>query len=206
VVGGHYRFGDTPLWFGARYALAQTSAALNAGGAGLPGVSTGDFDLRLGALTPSITLDMRDNFFTPTRGWYVDLSVPVFRGALGSDRDFEKAALTAMHFEPLASRRSSACAEPAGQLGRHTFFMRPYVALRGGRRCAIRAAGGGAGVRSCASSRIRASACGFGGAHARATLRDRLRAERHHGGCCSAISWRVPGLRGRDAAVRPTTW
>lgn len=132
VVGGNYRFGDTPLWFGARYALAQTSIAPDAGGAGLPGVSTGDFDLRLGALTPSITLDMRDNFFTPTRGWYVDLSVPVFREALGSDRDFEKVTLTAMHYRPLSeSLFLSMRATGRDSSGGTPFFLRPYVVLRG---------------------------------------------------------------------------
>lgn len=132
VVGGHYRFGDTPLWFGARYALAQTSIALDAPGAGLPGAPASDYDLRLGALTPSITLDMRDNFFTPTSGWYLDLSVPIFREALGSDRDFEKATLTAMHFRPLGeslflSARGTARTSSDGT----PFFLRPYVVLRG---------------------------------------------------------------------------
>jgi len=42
------------------------------------------------------------NFFTPTRGVYVDLSVPMFRGSYGSDRDFETANLTAMWFRPLS--------------------------------------------------------------------------------------------------------
>ena len=40
--------------------------------------------------------DTRDNFFTPTQGWYVDLSVPLFREALGSDRNFQTASLTAI--------------------------------------------------------------------------------------------------------------
>jgi hypothetical protein len=132
VAGGNYRLGEGPWWLGARYGLAQTSVALDAPGAGLPGVSASDYDLRLAALTPQITLDMRDNFFTPTRGWYLDLSVPIFREALGSDRDFEKATLTAMHFRPLAdalflSVRGTGKASSDGT----PFFLRPYVALRG---------------------------------------------------------------------------
>jgi hypothetical protein len=132
VAGGNYRLGEGPWWVGARYGLAQTSVALDAPGAGLPGVSASDYDLRLAALTPQITLDMRDNFFTPTRGWYLDLSVPIFREALGSDRDFEKATLTAMHFRPLAdvlflSVRGTGKASSDGT----PFFLRPYVALRG---------------------------------------------------------------------------
>lgn len=132
VAGGSYRLGESPWWIGARYGLAQTSIALDAPGAGLPGVSASDYDLRLAAFTPQITLDMRDNFFTPTRGWYLDLSVPVFREALGSDRDFEKATLTAMHFRSLSESlflgvRGTGKASSEGT----PFFLRPYVALRG---------------------------------------------------------------------------
>lgn len=132
VVGGNYRLGESPWWIGARFGMAQTNVALDAPGAGLPGVSAADFDLRLAALVPQLTLDMRDNFFTPTRGWYVDLSMPIFREALGSDRNFEKATLTAMHFSPLSESlflnvRATGKASTEGT----PFFLRPYVALRG---------------------------------------------------------------------------
>jgi hypothetical protein len=132
LVGASYRLGESPWWIGARFGQARTKVALDAPGAGLPNVSSADFDLRLAALVPQITLDMRDNFFTPTHGWYVDLSAPLFREALGSDRDFEKATLTAMHFRPLAQSlylgvRGTAKASSDGT----PFFLRPYVALRG---------------------------------------------------------------------------
>ena len=132
VLGGNYRLGEGPWWIGARFGMAQTSVSLDAPGAGLPGVSSADFDLRLAALTPQVTLDMRDNFFTPTRGWYLDLSVPIFREALGGDRDFEKLTLTAMHFRPLGESlflgvRGTGKASSDGT----PFFLRPYVALRG---------------------------------------------------------------------------
>ena len=132
VAGASYRFGESPLWLGLRYALAQTSVALNLPSSGLPGVSALDFDLRLAAFTPSLTLDARDNFFTPTQGWYVDLSVPVFREAFGGDRNFEKVNLTAMYFRPLGpslyvAARGSAKASSDGT----PFYLRPYVVLRG---------------------------------------------------------------------------
>ena len=132
VVGGGFRLGDTPFWLGLRYTLVKTSVTLDAPNPGLPGISASDLDLRLAALTPAITLDMRNNFFTPTEGWYVDLSVPLFREALGSDRDFETVALTAIHYRPLAQSlffsvrgtgRSSSDGTP--------FYLRPYVSLRG---------------------------------------------------------------------------
>ena len=132
VAGASYRFGETPFWAGVRYTLASTRVALGAPGSGLPGVAASDFDLDLGGLTPSFTLDMRDNFFTPTRGWYVDLSFPTFRESLGGSRDFEKADLTAMHYRPLGktlylSARGTAKTSSDGT----PFYLRPYVSLRG---------------------------------------------------------------------------
>ena len=130
VVGASYRLGGTSVWLGARYALAETNVGV--AGPALPGVTPADFGLRLGSVTPSLTLDMRDNFFTPTDGWYADLSVPVFREAFGSDRDFRKVTLTAMRYQPLArsvflSLRASATASSDGT----PFYLKPYVSLRG---------------------------------------------------------------------------
>jgi hypothetical protein len=132
VAGGSYRFGETPLWLGLRYTYVNTRVTFDIADPGLAGISPDDLNLRLAALTPSLTLDMRDNFFTPTEGWYLDLSVPLFREALGSDRDFETLTLTAMHYRPLSSSlflgvrggvRTSSDRTP--------FFLRPYVWLRG---------------------------------------------------------------------------
>ncbi len=132
VAGANYRLGDTSLWLGLRYAMAQTHVALDAADAVPPEIAPGDTDLRLAALTPSITLDLRDNFFTPTKGWYVDLSAPLFRKSLGSDRDFEKAILTAIHYRPLPasvylSVRGTARTSTEGT----PFYLRPFVMLRG---------------------------------------------------------------------------
>ena len=84
------------------------------------------------ALVPSVTLDARDNFFTPTRGWFLDLSVPMFRKALGGDRDFERPVLTAMGYLPIApsvyfSARGAARSSSDGT----PFYLRPFVLLRG---------------------------------------------------------------------------
>ena len=75
---------------------------------------------------------MRNNFFTPTDGWYVDLSVPVFRDALGGDRNFEEFTLTAMHYRPLSrslffSVRGTVEVSSDGT----PFYLRPDVSLRG---------------------------------------------------------------------------
>ena len=98
----------------------------------LPGVTRDDRDLRLGGLTPSLTLDLRDNFFTPTDGWYADLSLPVFRDWLGGDRDYEELSLSAIRYQPLArslffSIRAGGKSSSDGT----PFYLKPYVSLRG---------------------------------------------------------------------------
>lgn len=132
VLGGNYRLADTQLWLGVRYASVDTQVTLDAPLIDLPSVPPGDFALRLAALTASITFDRRDNFFTPTRGVYVDLSLPMYRNSYGSDRDFETANLTAMYFRPLGESLFFAVRGSAKDSSDGTpFYLRPYVALRG---------------------------------------------------------------------------
>ena len=132
VAGASYRIGESPLWIGLRYALATTSVSFGASDAAGSGISPSDLDLRLAAVTPSITLDMRDNFFTPIRGWYIDLSAPLFRTALGSDRSFERINLNAQYFHPLGQSLFAAVRGGAKYSSDGTpFFLRPFVWLRG---------------------------------------------------------------------------
>lgn len=133
AAGGSYRFGSKPIFAGLRYAKASTRVDLPENARSVaPAIPQEDLDLDLVALTPSVTLDTRDNLFTPTRGWYLDLAAPIFRRSLGSDRDFERAAITAMHFRPLAKPlffgvRATARTSSDGT----PFFLRPFVLLRG---------------------------------------------------------------------------
>lgn len=132
VAGGNYRIGATPLWLGLRYTHVNTHVTFDVANPVLPGLAPDDRDLRLASLTPSLTLDMRDNFFTPTEGWYLDLSAPLYRESFGSDRDFETLALTAMHYRPLGralflSLRGGVRTSSDGT----PFYLRPYVWLRG---------------------------------------------------------------------------
>jgi len=132
VVGGSFQLGETQLWLGMRYASVATNVTLQTPLLELPGVSPADYDLKLGSLTPAVTFDRRDNFFTPTRGWYVDLSVPLFRESFGSDRDFETLNLTTMYYHPLGRSLYLAVRASAKDSSDGTpFYLRPYVALRG---------------------------------------------------------------------------
>ncbi len=132
TLGGSYRLTDSGWWLGLRYLQANTDVTFDPTGATQGLVEPGDRNLDLAALTPSVTLDRRNNFFTPTRGWYLDLSAPIFRKGLGGDRDFETATLLAMHYRPLGESlffsvrgglKSSSDGTP--------FYLRPFVWLRG---------------------------------------------------------------------------
>lgn len=131
VAGGSYRLGRLPLWLGARYARAQTTVGLREDRES-PGVPAADRNLALAALTPALTYDTRDNLFTPTQGLYVDVSAPVFRQSLGSDRDFEMLQLNAMYFHPLGADWHVGIRAAARDSSQQTpFYLRPYVMLRG---------------------------------------------------------------------------
>ena len=126
-LGGSYRLGETSLWFGLRYSLAKTKVNFDQPGFALPGVTRDDRDLRLAGLTPSLTLDLRDNFFTPTDGWFADVSLPVFREWLGGDRDYQELALSAIRYQPLArslflSIRAAGKSSSDGT----PFYLKPY--------------------------------------------------------------------------------
>ena len=132
AAGLDYRLSRTPLWFGLRYLLAGTEVGLDADEGDLPPPLQLDNDLRIAGLTPSITWDSRDNFFTPRRGAHVSLSVPLYRDFLGSDRDFETASLAAIYYHPLGERwflgaRATARTSSDGT----PFYLRPFVSLRG---------------------------------------------------------------------------
>ena len=132
AVGGNYRLGDGAFWLGLRYVNLSTEVELTAGPQPPASIPPADLNLDLAALTPSITFDTRNNFFTPTRGWYLDLSVPVFRDGWGSDRKFEKAGITAMHFRPLRdSLFFGVRAEAQTSSNGTPFFLRPFISLRG---------------------------------------------------------------------------
>jgi len=126
------RLADSPLWLGLRYTAVRTSVFFTDPVPGLPTIPVQDRAQDLTGLTPAITLDARDNFFTPTHGWYVDLSVPVFRRGLGGDRDFQTANLTAIGYQPLGrSLYFSARASGKTSSDGTPFYLRPYVSLRG---------------------------------------------------------------------------
>ena len=175
VAGGNYRLGDTQLWIGLRYTSVNTSVSLAPPASDLPNVSAEDYDLRLGALTPSLTLDRRDNFFTPIRGWYVDLSAPVFRESFGGDRDFEDRE---SHGDVLPAARRVAvprrACERQVQLGPHAVLLAAVcVAARRAGASVLKASERPSSRRSFAGSFARAGASWVSPARAKLEARSR---------------------------------
>jgi hypothetical protein len=131
LAGLEVRIKESPFWLGLRYLFADTRVVFDVDAAQIPD-QLPDASLQLGALTPSITYDTRNNFFTATRGLYLSLEYPLFRDLLGSDRDFEAPRLTGIWYHPLgetlflgvrASAKDSSDGTP--------FFLLPFVSLRG---------------------------------------------------------------------------
>lgn len=127
-----YRPGASHLWVGLRYLFADTRVRFgDVDPADIPG-ALGDGALTLAALTPTLTWDNRNNFFTPSRGLYLSLELPLYRDWLGGDRDFEKVSLTGMYFHSFGERLFLGLRAGAKQSSNGTpFFLLPYVSLRG---------------------------------------------------------------------------
>ena len=131
VLEGKYRLGGPDWWAGLRYSFADVAVAFDAP-ASVPPVFVDAGETRLSGLSAILTWDRRDNFFTPTSGFLVDVSGTAFSEALGSDRDFQKADVAGQAFRPLSERVFLGVKGNARWSGDGTpFYLRPFVQLRG---------------------------------------------------------------------------
>jgi Omp85 superfamily domain len=131
VAQGKYRLGDSPNWIGLGYVLATTIISFDAL-PGLPGIPDFKQDARIAGLLPSFTYDSRDNVFTPTGGTYLDASAGLFSTALGGSEDFQRVALTGIHYAPLDPKLTFGVRGTAqASYGDVPFYLRPFISLRG---------------------------------------------------------------------------
>jgi hypothetical protein len=131
VVEAKIRLGRSPVWVGARYVYAQTGVRFDVpeGTPGLP--ETTGWSAEAG-ITPSVTVDSRDNLFTPTRGTYVEAGAGLFSPTLGGDDSFQRLRLIAMQFVPLGTRFFIGVrGEAAAALGESPFYVKPFIHQRG---------------------------------------------------------------------------
>jgi hypothetical protein len=97
-----------------------------------PGVFPRQGTFRTGGLTPSVSFDSRDNFFTPTRGVFAEASCSAFSEVLGSESEFQKAAVVAIGYVPLHPRLTLGVrGDAAASFGDAPFYLRPFVMMRG---------------------------------------------------------------------------
>jgi hypothetical protein len=131
LVEAKIRLGGSPVWVGARYAYAQTGVRFDAP-EGTPGrPETARWSTEAG-ITPSVTVDTRNNLFTPTRGTYVEAGAGLFSPTLGGDDSFQRLRLIAMQFVPLGSRLFFGVrGEAAAALGDAPFYLKPFIYQRG---------------------------------------------------------------------------
>ncbi|MGA8392935.1 MAG: BamA/TamA family outer membrane protein [Burkholderiaceae bacterium] len=131
VVKGQYRVGSSQVWVGLGYALASTNVKFDV----LPEVASLpdlQFKSRVGGLLPAVSFDSRNNIFTPTSGDYLDLSAGLFSKALGSDTDFQRVNLTAIHYQPLTRDLTlGLLGNSVLSYGDVPFYLRPFVFMRG---------------------------------------------------------------------------
>ena len=130
VLQTKYRLGESRFWAGINYAFASTGVSFDEppGTAGRPEFASHS---NVGGITPSLTLDSRDNIFTPVRGTYVEASAGLFEEALGSDQAFQRLRIIGMQFSPLPPIYLGFRGEVAASFGDTPFYLMPFVYLRG---------------------------------------------------------------------------
>lgn len=132
LIGASHQIGQSGWWAGARYVYASVDTTLRLRTESPAVVALPELDLDLAAITPRITLDTRNNVFTPTRGAYLDLTVPLYRSTWGSDRNFTKGGLTGMWFHPLNKTLHFGVRGTLNTSSDGTpFYLRPAITLRG---------------------------------------------------------------------------
>jgi hypothetical protein len=131
VAQADRKVGETSFWTGLRYVFADVTTQFDLGNV-VPGLRPLDYDQRMSGLTPIVSYDTRDNFFTPREGLYAEANVAVFSEALGGDADFQIATLTGMWYRPLGPDLNFGIrGDVSASFDDVPFYLQPYVQLRG---------------------------------------------------------------------------
>ena len=133
LLKAKYRLGEKSRWWaGLGYSFFSTEVKFNLPASVPPGIAPAGGEFRTGGLTPSVSFDSRDNFFTPTSGIFAEASLSAFSKALGSDTEFQKAAFVAIGYVPLAPKLTLGLrSDVSASFGEAPFYLRPFVFMRG---------------------------------------------------------------------------
>lgn len=126
-----YKIGDSPWWAGLSYTFVSTGIRFEAPER-TPHLPKFERDSVVAGLAPSITMDSRDNVFTPTQGSYFDITTGLFGEALGSDSNFQRVQVVGLHFIPLAPKwYLGLSGQASAAFGDTPFYLEPFIQMRG---------------------------------------------------------------------------
>jgi len=132
ALQARYRFGESLVWAGLRYAFAATEVSFDPNDevAQLPAY---DSSSNAGGLTAIVSYDSRNTIFTPTAGTYLEGSFGLFGKALGGDDEFQRAGLVAIQYFPLPAAHVylGVRGDASAALGDAPFYLNPFISLRG---------------------------------------------------------------------------
>ena len=131
LVRGKYRLGNSRVWAGLTYVLADMGVEFQETDA-TPGLSELEDASRIGGITPAVTFDSRDNWFTPNRGTFFEGTVGLYDESFGGDASFQRIGLTLIHYWPVKQAFTLGLrGRSQFSFGDTPFYMRPFIALRG---------------------------------------------------------------------------
>ena len=126
-----YRFGDSLFWAGLGYMFARVDVEVEAP-EDIPRLPDYEDATNIAGLTLAGTYDTRNNFFTPTRGVYLEASLTPYGKLLGGDDNFERVAFTAIQYLALPHGFYFGVRDDlAAAFGDAPFYLKPYISLRG---------------------------------------------------------------------------
>jgi hypothetical protein len=126
-----WRFGtQSPWWAGASFMYGSVTSTVNDDGTAA--LEALERTIRIAGPSLSAIYDTRNNFFTPTRGLYLEASGSFFDDTFGSTDDFQLLEGIAMGYLPLSAKLYGGLrAEVETSSDDTPFYRRPFVGLRG---------------------------------------------------------------------------
>jgi hypothetical protein len=125
------RLGKSNFFIGGKYLLLSTYNTFETS-IDIPEFTGNEFESTLSEASLIINFDSRNNVFTPTKGFFLDLSTTYSDTWMGGDALYGRISLDALAYLPASEKLLvSFRAESNYSLGDLPFYARPIVQLRG---------------------------------------------------------------------------
>jgi hypothetical protein len=126
-----FRIAETDLFIGGKYLYFNTDNAFESS-VPMPEFDTVKFKSTLSEASAIINFDSRDNVFTPTRGYFMELSGAYSDTWMGGDALYGRISVKLIGYVPASNRLVLGVRhESTYSLGDVPFYARPIVVLRG---------------------------------------------------------------------------